>query len=59
MTAGGVLQLCNAFSEIIIIIASLLILLILEPMIISFFFTISLFIFFIQIFLQKKNCKLG
>ena len=37
MTAGGVLQLCNAFSEIIIIIASLSILLILEPMIISFF----------------------
>ena len=37
MTAGGVHQLCNAFSELIIIIASLLILIILEPIIISFF----------------------
>ena len=55
MTAGGVLQLCNAFSEIIIIIASLSILIILEPIIISFFFTISLLIFFyINFFIRKK-----
>lgn len=55
MTAGGVLQLCNAFSELIIIIASLLILIILEPMIISFFFTISLLLFFSYKFFYKKK----
>ena len=55
MTAGGVLQLCNAFSEIIIIIASLSILILLEPMIITFFFTISLLIFFLYKFFYKKK----
>ena len=54
MTAGGVLQLCNAFSELIIIIASLLILILLEPMIISFF-TISLLLFFLYKFFYKKK----
>ena len=55
MTAGGVLQLCNAFSELIIIIASLLILILLEPMIISFFVTISLLLFFLYKFFYKKK----
>ena len=55
MTAGGVHQLCNALSEIIVIIASLSILIILEPIIISFFFTISLLIFFLYKFFYKKK----
>ena len=60
MTAGGVLQLCNALSEIIIIIASLSILIILEPMIISFFFYyLFINIFYTNFFIRKKIVSWG
>ena len=55
MTSGGILQLCNAFSEIIIILASLIILLLIEPLIVSFFLAISLILFLLYKFFYKSK----
>ena len=60
MTSSGVLQLCNGFSEIIVVISSLIILLYLEPLIILFFICLSLIIFiFYKNFYKSKIIKWG
>ena len=60
MTSSGVLQLCNGFSEIIVVISSLIILLYLEPLIILFFICLSLIIFILyKNFYKSKIIKWG
>ena len=60
MTSGGILQMCNAFSEIIILFAALSILIYIEPIIITFFIFLSLIIFFIyKIFYKAKIINWG
>ena len=60
MTSSGVLQLCNGFSEIIVVISSLIILLYLEPLIIIFFICLSLIIFILyKNFYKSKIIKWG
>ena len=60
MTSGGILQMCNAFSEIIIILASLIVLIYLEPTIIFLFLCLSTLLFFLyKIFYKSKIVSWG